>query len=92
MTGGLESTAEPGVIAEGEPLTIVCGPAQLDDPIDLVATMARGANHYMLSDVPSEVPEALRNGSARSTSERFSSGSASSSRTRRSDSSNARPA
>jgi hypothetical protein len=50
------SPLEP--LVEGEPLPIPCDIRQLEDPMDLVATMARGVSHYLLQTAPTPFPGA----------------------------------
>lgn len=56
MTSAPTSSEAPGLLEEGEPLTIPYDPAQLEDPVDLVATMARGVSHYLLPTAATELP------------------------------------
>ena len=56
LTSPPTSVEEPNEIADGEPLTIPYELSQLADPIDLVATMARGVSHYLLYNAPAASP------------------------------------
>ena len=58
MTPGLTLTAEPATVRADRPLPIPYSHAQLDDPEDLVASMARGLSHYLLQSAPTEAPGA----------------------------------
>jgi hypothetical protein len=56
MTSAPQAETEPVLIAEGDPLAIPYDLTQLKDPVDLVATMARGMSHYLLYHAPTEFP------------------------------------
>ena len=56
LTGPVTSDASTTTIAQGDPFPIPYDPAQLDDPVDLVATIARGMSHYMVTSAATPYP------------------------------------
>lgn len=58
MTGGVSGGEVEGdeQIPEGEPLPVPYGNAQLDDPLALMATIARGLSHYVIEGANEPFP------------------------------------
>ena len=56
MTGPMTGGEPLQPLVEGEPFPIPCDIRQLADPMDLVATMARGVSHYLLQAAPTPFP------------------------------------
>ncbi|MBO6935110.1 MAG: hypothetical protein JJ863_09040 [Deltaproteobacteria bacterium] len=56
MTGPVTAAEPVAPLVEGEALPIPYDVRQLEDPMDLVATMARGISHYLLQSAPTPFP------------------------------------